>query len=263
MLLAPVNVPEPGLRTSGGNAPGKPWHGVFMPPKTSTADQVQALKQVREAAKKYQSADLPPLKRVARQALREAVTHAASAGVKQIEVAKASGLSKAQVSRLARGATSGRTPLPPATFLLDTLPAAEVIARYQSGESTRQLGAVYGCSESTIIAILKRNSIPRRAGRRIDLPVTDEELARRYLHERVELQELARELGVTPNLVSRRVAAAGVKVPVGHRRMDLPDAEIVRRYKAGESANRIAKSYGVSHVTVMRRVREDRSRASA
>lgn len=257
--MAPVNVPEIGLRTSGGNVPGRPWHGVFMPPKTSTANQVQSLKQVRAAAKEYHSADLPPLKRVARQALREAVTHAANVGVKQVEIVRASGLSKAQVSRLARGATSGRTPLPPAIFLLDTLPATEVIARYQSGESTRQLGAAYGCSETTIIAILKRNSIPRRAGRRIDLPVTDEELARRYLEERVELQQLATELGVKPNLVSRRVAAAGVVVPVGHRRMDLPDAEIVRRYKAGESANRIAKSYGVSHVTVMRRVREDRS----
>ncbi|MGQ4393826.1 hypothetical protein ACN6K5_003612 [Streptomyces violaceoruber] len=230
-----------------------------MPPKTSTADQVQALKQVREAARKYHSASLPPLKRVARQALREAVTHAASAGVRQIEVVRASGLSKAQVSRLARGATSGRSPLPPAVYLSATLPAAEICVRYQDGESTNQLAKVYGCSNTTIIGILKRHDVPRRVGRTIELPVPDEELARRYLQDRMELQQLAEELGVKPNLVSRRVAAAGVKVPVGHRRMDLPDAEIVRRYKAGESANRIAKSYGVSHVTVMRRVREDRS----
>ncbi|PSK57056.1 hypothetical protein B0E38_02587 [Streptomyces sp. 111WW2] len=179
--------------------------------------------------------------------------------MKQVEVVRASGLSKAQVSRLARGATSGRTPLPPAVYLSATLPAAEICARYQAGESTNQLAKVYGCSNTTIIGILKRHDVPRRVGRTIELPVPDEELARRYLEERVELQQLATELGVKPNLVSRRVAAAGVKVPLGHRRMDLPDAEIVRRYKAGESANRIAKSYGVSHVTVMRRVREDRS----
>jgi DNA invertase Pin-like site-specific DNA recombinase len=45
--------------------------------------------------------------------------------------------------------------------------------------------------------------------------------------------------------------------------MDLPDAEIVRRYKEGESLQSLARSYGVSLPTIKRRIREDASRASA
>ncbi|WP_157849386.1 hypothetical protein [Streptomyces violaceorubidus] len=234
-----------------------------MPPKSSTAGQEQALKEVRAAAKKYLAADLPPLKRAARQALREAVAQAAQAGVKQVEVARASGLSKAQVSRLSRGATSGRTPLPPAEYLVRSLPTDPIVTRYQEGATAVDLGREYGCSSTTILTILRRCQVQVRKGREIELPVSDADLVRRYVDERMQIQDIAAELGVKPNLISRRLSAAGVRIPVGHRRMDLPDAEIVRRYRAGESANRIAKSYGVSHVTVMRRVREDRARRRA
>ncbi|MFE0206973.1 hypothetical protein [Streptomyces sp. NPDC058985] len=234
-----------------------------MPQHLDPARVAQALAAIPNQARQYRNARSVEAKMTTRKNLHQAVAHAVDVGATQTQAAKASGLSKAQVSRLVRGATSGRTSLPPATYLVDTLPAAEVCVRYRAGESTVQIAEAYGCGESTIITVLKRNDVPRRVGRKIELPVSDTELARRYLDERVELQQLARELGVKPNLVSRRVAAAGVKVPLGHRRMDLPDAEIVRRYKAGESANQIAKSYGVCHVTVMRRVREDQARGRA
>lgn len=234
-----------------------------MPQDIDPEQVAQALAAIPACARRFRNARGGEARQATRKALHQAVAHAVAAGATQTQAAKAAGLSKAQVSRLVRGATSGRTPLPPAVYLSATLPAAEICVRYQAGESTNQLAKVYGCSNTTIIGILKRHDVPRRVGRTVELPVPDEELARRYLEERMELQQLAEELGVKPNLVSRRVAAAGVKVPVGHRRMDLPDVEIVRRYKAGESANRIAKSYGVSHVTVMRRVREDRSRRCA
>ena len=233
-------------------------------PQNPAPDHVgQALDQVRDAARRYRAATSPQSRGAARETLNKAVVAAVRAGAKQVQVSRISGLSKAQVSRVARGGTSGRTPLPPATHLVDTLPAKDIVTRYRAGETTYQLGRAYGCSQTTIISILKRHGVSRRVGRLIELPVSDEELARRYLEERAELQQLAAELGVKPNLVSRRVAAAGVAVPVGHRRMDLPDAEIVARYKRGEPVQRIARSYGVSWPTIMRRIREDRARASA
>lgn len=179
---------------------------------------------------------------------------AARSGIKQTLIAKAAGLSKAQVSRVARGATSGKTPLPPAEYLVNTLPADQIVERYQQGETSFDLGRAYGCSNTTIINILKRHGVARREGRTIHLPVSNEYLAHRYLNDRVEIQHLAAQLGVKPDLVSRRLAAAGVVVPVGQRRMDLPDEEIVERYQRGEPIEEIAQSYGVSSRTIRRRV---------
>ncbi|MEU8469614.1 hypothetical protein AB0F30_17100 [Streptomyces sp. NPDC029006] len=230
-----------------------------MPQNSDFSSIERALDSVRTAAVQYRTSKGS----ATRSALNEAIVLAVRAGAKQARVAEASGLSKAQVSRVARGGSSGRSVLPPAERLLDTLPADEVIRRYRAGETTAQLGQAYGCSRSTIIDVLKRHNVPRRVDRTIQLPVSNEELARRYLHERAEIQQLAAECGVTPNLISRRLAAAGVAVPVGHRRMDLPDAEIVRRYRQGESLVRLARAFGVSLPTIKRRIREDDARARA
>lgn len=234
-----------------------------MPQDNHSASVAQALADTRDKAHRYRAAKRTEAEQAARKALQQAITHAVQVGAKQVQAAQASGFSKAQVSRLARGASSGRTPLPPAEYLVDAIPAAEVIARYRAGESASQLGRAYECSSTTILSILKRNGVTRRTGRLIELPVPGEELARRYLDDREEIQKIAADLGVKPNLISRRLAAAGVVVPVGHRRMDLPDAEIVARYKQGEPVQRIARAYGVSSPTIMKRIREDRARTSS
>jgi Mor family transcriptional regulator len=228
-----------------------------MPPNNQSAEK--ALACVRTAARRNRAAAGTPDAAAARKALRYAVAAAANCGIKQTLIAKAAGLSKAQVSRVARGASSGKTTLPPATYLVDTLPSDEIVERYRSGETTYDLSRAYKCSNTTIINILKRNGVARRSDRTIHLPVSNEYLAHRYLHDRAEIQHLAAELGVKPNLVSRRLADAGVAVPVGHRRMDLPDSEIVKRYQRGESIAEIARSYGVSFPTIRRRIPKERS----
>jgi len=234
-----------------------------MPQNTAPDHSAQALAEVRDAAQRYRNALTPETRKATRQTLNAAIARAAQAGVKQVLIASAAGLSKAQVSRVSRGATSGRIPLPAAEYLVDTLPATRIIAQYKAGATAVQLGREYGCSGTTILGLLKRHRVPRRDGRRIELPVSAEELVRRYVHERKQIQDIAAELGVKPNLISRRLAAAGVVVPVGQRRMDLPDAEIVARYKRGETVQSIAASYGVSLPTIKRRIREDQSRTGA
>lgn len=241
-----------------GNTAANAWHGGSMPQSPAPDRASQALTQLQNATRQYQDASSPQAQRTAREALHKAITVAVQAGIKQAQVARASGLSKAQVSRLVRGATSGRAALPPAEYLLHKLPVQDIVARYQEGESATDIGEDYGCSNTTILDLLRRNGVARRAGRMVDLPVPDEELARRYVEERAQLQDLAAEFGVTVNLISRRLAKAGVVVPVGKRRMDLPDAEIVARYRRGETVQSIARSYGVSFPTIKRRIREDR-----
>jgi transposase-like protein/uncharacterized protein YerC len=233
-------------------------------PQTTTPEPVaQALNEVRDAARQYRDATTPEERDTARKALNATIVRAVQAGAKQAQVVRITGLSRAQVSRVSRGATSGRTPLPPAKYLVDALPADRIADRYRAGATAVQLGREYGCNSSTILAVLERHGVTRRKGRWIDLPVTDAELVRRYVDERLEIQEIASQLGVKPNLISRRLTAAGVVIPRGQRRMDLPDAEIVARFKRGEPVLRIARAYGVSTPTILRRIREDQSRASA
>lgn len=172
------------------------------------AHVAQALAHLRDKGQQYKDAKSHKNKRDARAALHEAVTLAVRASAKRAQVVQASGFSKAQVSRLARGASSGRTPLPPVQYLVDTLPADELIQRYQAGESARELGAAFGCSRHTIYAVLESREVPRDH-------------------------------------------------PAGRPQVALPEAEIVERLERGESARGIGRAYGVSYMTVLRRVRED------
>lgn len=211
-----------------------------------------ALKEVRRAANRPTTS-----------ALHDAIRAAVRDGVRQAEIVRATGLSRAQVSRVARGATSGRHTLPPADEpLVRTLPAAEVIASYRAGEPTRVIGERYGCSKTTIINVMKRHDVKRRTTRRIELPVPTQEIVRRYRDERQEIQQIAADLDVAPALISRRLAEGGAKVPLGHRRMDLPDEEI-RRHRDGESIGSLATSFGVARPTIVRRIREKTAPAPA
>lgn len=226
-------------------------------PQSSSPDRLgQALSQVRTTARQYRAATDPQSRPAARQALNKAIVTAVQAGVKQAQVAHISGLSKAQVSRVARGGTSGRSPLPAATYLVHTLPAEEIIRRYESGDSATQIGASYGCSNTTILHILRDHGVARRKGHRTELPVTNKELARRYVEEKALIQDLAAEFGVAPATISERLADAGVVVPIGKRRIDLPVPEILRRYDEGEPVNALARAYGVSSPAIYYRLHE-------
>ncbi|MFD5848303.1 hypothetical protein [Streptomyces chartreusis] len=181
---------------------------------------------------------------------------AVQTGAKQARIASLSGLSKAQISRIARGASSGHTPLPPAEYMVRTLPAKEIIRAYTSGHSSTQIAASYGCSNTTILHILRDHGVARRTGNRTELPVTNQELARRYVEDRALIQDMAAEFGVTPATISERIADSGVAVPIGQRRIDLPVPEILRRYDAGESVNSLSRAYGVSSPVIYHRLHE-------
>jgi hypothetical protein len=137
-----------------GNVHAYSCHRCRMPPNNQSAEK--ALAGVRTAARRNRAAAGTPDAAAARKALRYAVAAAANCGIKQTLIAKAAGLSKAQVSRVARGASSGKTTLPPATYLVDTLPSDEIVERYRSGETTYDLSRAYECSNTTIINILKQ-----------------------------------------------------------------------------------------------------------
>ncbi|WP_331719782.1 hypothetical protein OG210_33095 (plasmid) [Streptomyces sp. NBC_00466] len=127
----------------------------------------------------------------------------------------------------------------------------DIISRYQDGESARALADAHGMSERTVFRILCRHHIPRRGSHK-ELPLSNQEIARRYLEERQEIQQIAQELGVSRHTIAARLTEAGVNRTVGQRPLDLPDELITERRRAGESAQKIAADLGVSHTTVLK-----------
>jgi hypothetical protein len=90
--------------------------------------------------------------------------------------------------------------------------------------------------------------------------MTTEEMARRYqAGETVDV--IAAATGLHHTTVRRRIKRAGVEMTQGdlarrNQRLDLPGDELARRYRAGESAEHIGLSLGVSSQTVRNRLAE-------
>lgn len=140
--------------------------------------------------------------------------------------------------------------------------AQDIIDRYLTGETASRIGLDLGVGERTVFRILKRHDVPVRGPRKV-LPLSNAEIRRLYVKERQEIQVIAGQLKVSRHTIAKRLTESGVRRPVGHRRMNLPDAEIVARYDAGESVSSLAKVFGVSRPTIKKRVAERRSEVYA
>jgi hypothetical protein len=91
-----------------------------------------------------------------------------------------------------------------------------------------------------------------------DIGVSVDELARRYRSGET-IEAIAAAVGVDPRTVRQRLRRAGVELRPpgrcrGYRLLHLDDAEIVRRYRAGETMPAIGRSLGVSAATVRDRL---------
>ena len=140
----------------------------------------------------------------------------------------------------------------------------EMVRRYEAGETCGDIGAVAGLSESSVARWLRQQGIKLRPGSkrpgsgRLDLPVP--EIVARY-RAGESLRMIAATTGMDPSSVRYRLRRAGValrrtgKAP-GQGRLDLPVAEIIRRYQAGQSTQAIGRALGVSADTIHRRLVE-------
>lgn len=157
----------------------------------------------------------------------------------------------------------GKRPAVPSTAVArrrieDQIPVQDIIDRYVvDGETARRIAEGYGLNERYVFRLLERHEVPRR-GTRKALPLSNGEIARRYLEGRVEIQAMAAELGVSRHTIAKRLDEARVERSTGHRGRDLPDAEIAARNEAGESARALAAEFGVSHSTILKRVARHR-----
>jgi DNA-binding CsgD family transcriptional regulator len=140
----------------------------------------------------------------------------------------------------------------------------EMIRRYRAGETLAMLAAATGLRLTAIYRRLKGAGVKLRPpGRRPStggLGATDADLVARYrAGETCKL--IAAATGLSESVVRRRLRRAGVEmrqggVPEGFGRHDLPVAQIVERYRAGESTYAIGRALGVSNWTVRQRLIE-------
>ena len=140
----------------------------------------------------------------------------------------------------------------------------ELVRRYHAGESCAAIAAATGSRPTTVQARLKRAGVklrpPGSPASRGTLDATDADLYNRYRAGETGTA-IAAATGLSESTVYGRLRRAGVEmrqggVPKGHGRADLPVAEIVGRYRAGESTRAIGRSLGVSDWTVRKRLIE-------
>jgi hypothetical protein len=140
----------------------------------------------------------------------------------------------------------------------------DLVHRYQAGESCAPIAAATGLRLTTAHGRLKRAGIklrpPGRPASPGTLGVTDVDLVARYRAGEI-CAAIAAATGLSRTTVGGRLRRAGVemrrggKAP-GYGRLDLPVAEIIERYRAGESTVGIGRSLGVSAQAIRERLIE-------
>ena len=91
----------------------------------------------------------------------------------------------------------------------------------EKGMSSRQIGDLYGFSDVTVLARMKKLGVPSRtAGPKMDI-AKKSDLKRMYLNEHMTLQEIADYYGSTPYLVKENLKRAGVDIRTRYESMKL------------------------------------------
>jgi len=137
------------------------------------------------------------------------------------------------------------------------VPASEVARLYRAGQTVIQIAGRYHAAPATILRRLDTAGLPRRP-RSVPGPFPAGEAARRVTDDGASCAELARVYGVTPDVVRRRLAARGVRAPLGAPRLRrVTAAQVADLYvRDGLTMTQIASRLGVSRWLVAARLEE-------
>ena len=132
----------------------------------------------------------------------------------------------------------------------------EVRRRYLAGESTLQLAKAFGVSDGTVGLIIKRGGLAVRSVKESMGGLTDEqeiEVCRRYAEGETTVQ-LGETFDVRPATIRTILKRRGCKVrsikEVKGGLNDAQEAEVCRRYQAGENTIQLSDSFGVAGPTI-------------
>lgn len=138
-----------------------------------------------------------------------------------------------------------------------------IIERYNNKESLRSIGEVFGVSQGVITRILKENGVTIRKSSEILKAFTEEqenEVIEKY-KKGMTANSIAEEYGLSPVPVRKVLKRAGfnlqeIKWERNEVLSTLRKREIAQAYKEGETAQQLAKKYGVSHPTIKKALQE-------
>lgn len=219
--------------------------------------------------------------------LRLEVVRLYRSGMSGADVASTLGITKPMVwSRLPRQLRRSRTDTASLNGrrIADRLPEEEIIRRYAAGESLTSLGQSYGVHSSTIRRRIPKDVIRPRGRvsptqRRGPRNLPTEEIRQRY-RKGESAYSLAKAFKVSQTTIRQRIPddqwrglplqkpaappqpKPARRSPARRRMLGLSPEQILRRYRAGESASSIARAAGVSCRTVIRLIPNGERRTS-
>lgn len=140
---------------------------------------------------------------------------------------------------------------------LDDVQAADVVRRYESGETIDQLASAFGVSSSPVRKAIVDAGVPFRtkAARARALDAAQAEgVVDRYRNGET-IDELAAAFDVSSTAVRTALTAADASIrPRSHKPIPLDVDELVARFDAGETMSSIARDLDVDVNTIRRRL---------
>ena len=142
------------------------------------------------------------------------------------------------------------------------LPVDEIVKKWGRGVTQKDLSKEYGVSEALIskrISEYYEKEGKEKPKQRINLPI--DEIVKK-LGQGVTQKDLSKEYGVSEALINKRIfeyyEKEGKEKPKQKpkQRINLPVEEIVEKWEQGTTQKELSKEYGVSDVTIKKRISE-------
>jgi DNA-binding XRE family transcriptional regulator/transposase len=129
---------------------------------------------------------------------------------------------------------------------------AEICQRYEAGENVPALAKTYDVPASTLYELLKRRNIPRRSNRSLSDEQEAEVCVRYQAGERADV--ICEDFSINKSTVRQILKRNGVpmtgKGGPPRKFSASQEAEMCRRYEAGENAYGLARDFGTNRTTV-------------
>ena len=142
----------------------------------------------------------------------------------------------------------------------------EIAARYQAGETLRQIGASFGFTSRPVVASLARSGVASRTAADYGWKPTPENAAEveRLWRDGMGVQKIARTVGTRNGTISRVLVDRDIEARFGGQNRRFKDDQVevlAAEYEAGASLNELAGRYGGSATVVPERAPASRRAA--
>ena len=134
----------------------------------------------------------------------------------------------------------------------------EIVKRWEQGTTQKKLSKEYGVSRVTIskrISEYYEKEKKEKPKQRIELQI--EEIVKKW-EQGITQEKLSKEYGVSEYIIRKRISEYYEKEEKEKpkQKIELPIEEIVKKWEQGVTQKELSKEYGVSRVTINKRISE-------